>query len=87
MKDYKIIRINQTEKTVTVLLQIDGRTLQEDVAVKDFMDMPTIEGAIEKRLVKFQEDLDVAKKLVDAPVHPDLQALVDKHTKSFTETN
>jgi hypothetical protein len=82
---YEIIRITPAEKAVTVLLEIDGKTLQEDVVVDDLTNLDTIDDAIQLRLEKFADDLEVARQAHNTPVHPDLQDLVDKHTHSFKE--
>lgn len=82
---YDIIRINQIEMTITVLLKIDDRTLQEDVPVTNFTDMQLIDSAVNTRLHKFMQDLEDKKAKENLPVNPELQALVDKYTQSFKE--
>lgn len=53
MSGYTIIRVNE-DCTVTVLLDIDGRELQEDVEADGF------DENVKARLVKFGEDLAAA---------------------------
>lgn len=75
MKSYKFIRINPEYQTVTVLLGIDDRTLQQDVPVKDFDDVDSIKEAVLPFLDKFEEDLGKVKPIETAQ---EVQDLVDQ---------
>lgn len=84
MKTFDVIRINKLENTITVLLKCGERTLQQDVVVKNFTDMDHIKEEIQKHLDKFEMDLARVFNDEEQEVHEDLQAMVDKYTKSFT---
>jgi hypothetical protein len=84
-KSFDIIRINKQDGTITVLLKLDDKTLQQDVVVENFTDMDVITAEINRHLDKFEADITAATKAEEVPVSPDLQALVDKYTKSFQD--
>lgn len=82
-KAFDILRINKLEGTITVLLKLGEKTLQQDIEVANFMDMGHINEQIQFHLDKLEADLKRVAGNVEAEVHPDLQAFVDKHTRSF----
>lgn len=82
-KAFDILRINKLEGTITVLLKLGEKTLQQDIEVDNFMDMGHINEQIQFHLDKLEADLKRVAGNVEAKVHPDLQAFVDKHTRSF----
>lgn len=82
-KTFDILRINKLENTITVLLSVGTRTLQQDIKVDNFVDMEHINEQIQFHLSKFEEDLKKVVGDAEAKVHPELQALVDKYTQSF----
>lgn len=75
MKSYRIVRLNQEYSTVTVLLNVDGKTLQQDVEVKDFDDADAIKQLVIPHLDKLEEDL---KQNQPEQASGEVEALIDQ---------
>jgi hypothetical protein len=73
---YTIIRINQDLSTVTVMLKVGEKTLQQDVEVKDFDNVAQIQEDIVQHVYKLADDVQVAAKS-EKPVKPALENLLD----------
>lgn len=84
-KSYQIIRVNKNEMTLTVMLKYGDKTLQQDVPVDNFTDMPVIEASIQAHLDKLETDMKAIQGKEDLPVDPSIQAMVDQYTT--TEVN
>lgn len=81
-KSYTIIRINPSESSLTVLFEIDGKTLQQDVFVKSFDDLDYVKAEIKKIFDKFESDL-AARAKASANIPQELQDLVDQNLTTF----
>lgn len=77
MNSYTIIRVNPEINTITVLLSIDGRELQEDVSLEGLTDKDMVANEIENRLSKFKFDLD---KVPNTDLQKDLESLLGHDT-------
>lgn len=75
-KFYTILRLNEDTNTATVLLEVNEYTLQQDVEVKDFKDVRTIEKSIATYLDKLEEDTKDLK--APSTISPEVEALVDQ---------
>lgn len=73
MKKFTVVRANPELSTITVLMEIDDKTLQQDVPVESFeLDEQTTTELVRPFIEKFEEDL------ANAPGTVDLGELVDR---------
>lgn len=73
---YTILRVNQSEGTITVMLSSDGHELQQDIDVVDFSDAQAIESSIIGHLGKLKSDLVAVTPTTE--IAPEIQTAIEQ---------